>query len=128
MQLLRVGYGSIKADNGTTTGALASLNGFAAGFGFKLRDYSLDYAFSPEGNGQRAEIQPRSPVLLAGDRGAASVTKEARFDLPRMLRQPRRSSTHVFDTEHCSTAPLPLESRSGGAMLALFAFARCWRQ
>lgn len=46
--VLRAGYKTAKAA-ADDLGALGALNGFAMGFGLKLRTYGLDYSFTPAG-------------------------------------------------------------------------------
>ncbi len=54
---LRAGYATQKAYNGTraSAGGFSALSGFATGLGFKLKDYSLDYAFTPAGESGDAQ-------------------------------------------------------------------------
>jgi len=60
---IRGGYGSARALNGgTTTGAAASLNGMAAGFGIRMLGYTVDYSITPFGelgNVQRFSLGAR---------------------------------------------------------------------
>ncbi|MBI5239113.1 MAG: PorV/PorQ family protein [Elusimicrobia bacterium] len=61
---LRAGYATQKAYNGTraSAGGFSALSGFATGLGFKMKAYSLDYAFTPAGemgNVQRFSLGAR---------------------------------------------------------------------
>jgi long-subunit fatty acid transport protein len=59
---LRAGYGTAKTGTGASQGTFSALGGFATGLGFKLRNYSLDYSFTPAGelgNTQRLSLAAR---------------------------------------------------------------------